>query len=197
METQKEEISLKDAITDLKRMYVTIGSPIAFRSPVTVYNYYKKRIPLKTIKKILSSINTYTLHHENHKRQRHYNMYFVRLPFDTLEMDLVSMYESLSRFNDSTKYLFCIVDVFTRYAFVRAIKSKDEESMIKAFKSMYQDIKRIGKRKPRVVISDLGSEFMSRKFKAILDKYNLTHKNPKALLKGAYVGKRLKKKKKE
>ena len=41
--------------------------------------------------------------------------------------------ESLSSKNKSVKYLLCVIDVFTKYAWVKPLKDKKGKTVLKAF----------------------------------------------------------------
>ena len=47
---------------------------------------------------------------------------------------------SLSSKNKTVKYLLCVIDVFTKYAWVKPLKDKKGKTVINAF---YQNSKRI------------------------------------------------------
>ena len=132
------------AIADLKQKYVQLGNPISHSGPLKVFKHYEGIIPYNKVVDTLSSIENYTLFRENRKRRRKYNPIMVHAPCHTLEGDLVELYKDLKEHNAQTRYLFCIIDVFTRAAYVRPIRTKDADTICKAFKSMLHEIKKRG-----------------------------------------------------
>ena len=66
----------------------------------------------------------------------------------------------LSRFNKEIKYLLCVIDLFSRYAWVVPLKDEKGESIVKGFKKILDS----SKRKPNKVWVDHGSEFYNNKF---------------------------------
>ena len=66
----------------------------------------------------------------------------------------------LSRFNKGIKYLLCVIDLFSRYAWVVPLKDEKGESIVKGFKKILDS----SKRKPNKVWVDHGSEFYNNKF---------------------------------
>ena len=72
-------------------------------------------------------------------------------------VDLADM-QSLSRYNEGIKYLLCIIDLFSKYAWITPIKDKKGTSIVNAFKRIlsYLDIK------PNKIWTDQGNEFYNK-----------------------------------
>ena len=68
--------------------------------------------------------------------------------------DLADM-QLLSKFNKGIKYLLCVNDLFSKYAFVVPLKDKKRISIVNAFQSILNK----SKRKPNKIWVDKGSEF--------------------------------------
>ena len=79
-------------------------------------------------------------------------------------VDLVDM-RSFSRWNKGIKYLLMVIDVFSKYGWIRGLKDKKTETVSKAFDDILRD-----KRKPKMLWTDKGSEFISKHFKDFLKK---------------------------
>ena len=75
-------------------------------------------------------------------------------------VDLVEM-QSLSRKNKGIKYLLCVIDLFSKYAFFVPLKHKKGISITNAFKKITKQ----SNRKPNKIWVDQGSEFYNRVFK--------------------------------
>ena len=75
--------------------------------------------------------------------------------------DLVEM-QKFSKFNKGIKYLLMVIDVFSKYGWIRGLKNKKTETVSKAF----DDI--LSGRKPKMLWTDKGSEFISKHFKDFL-----------------------------
>ena len=67
----------------------------------------------------------------------------------------------LSKFNKGIKYLLCVIDVFSKYAFVVPLKDKKGISIVNAFRSILNK----SKRTPNKIWVDKGSEFYNASFK--------------------------------
>ena len=74
--------------------------------------------------------------------------------------DLADM-QLLSKFNKGIKYLLCINDLFSKYAFAVPLKDKKEISIVNAFQSILDK----SKRKPNKIWVDKGSEFYNASIK--------------------------------
>ena len=65
---------------------------------------------------------------KNFKRRKVY----ARLKDNIWAVDLAEM-ESLSSKNQNVKYLLCVIDVFTKYAWVKFLKDRKGKTVLKAF----------------------------------------------------------------
>ena len=75
----------------------------------------------------------------------------------------------MSKFNKRFKYLLCAIDLFSKYAWVIAIKDKKGTSIVNAFKKIVSK----GERKPNKIWVDQGSEFYNQYFKDFLKISNI------------------------
>ena len=76
--------------------------------------------------------------------------------------DLVEM-QKFSKWNKGVKYLLMVIDVFSKYGWIRGLKDKKTETVSKAFDDIIKS-----KRKPQILWTDKGSEFISKYFKEFL-----------------------------
>ena len=67
----------------------------------------------------------------------------------------------LSKLNKGIKYILCVIDLFSKYAFVVPLKDKKGISIVNAFQSFLNK----SKRKPNKIWIDKGSEFYNASFK--------------------------------
>ena len=67
--------------------------------------------------------------------------------------------QSLSKYNKGIKYLLCVIDLFSKYAWVIPIKDKKGTSIVNAFKKIISE-----KRKANKICADQGSEFYNEYF---------------------------------
>ena len=76
----------------------------------------------------------------------------------------------LSKFNKGIKYLLCVIDLFSKYAFVVPLKGKKVTSIVNAF----QDILNESGRKRNKIWVDHGSKFYNNAFKKWLKDNNIS-----------------------
>ena len=83
-------------------------------------------------------------------------------------VDLADM-QSLSKYDKGIKYLLCVIDLLSKYAWVIPIKDKKGTSIVNAFKKILSD----SNRKPNKIWVDQGSEFYNNTFKDFLKINNI------------------------
>ena len=74
--------------------------------------------------------------------------------------DLADM-QLLSKFNKGFRFLLCIIDIFSKYAWVIPLKDKKGISIVNAFQKKLNE----SNRKPNKIWVDKGSEFYNNSFK--------------------------------
>ena len=74
--------------------------------------------------------------------------------------DLADM-QLISKFNKGFRFLLCVIDVFSKYAWVVPLKDKIGISIVNAFQIILKEFKR----KPNKIWVDRGSEFYTISFK--------------------------------
>ena len=88
---------------------------------------------------------------------------------------------SLSQYNKNYKFIFTIIDNYTKYAWAIPLKDKSGKSTTIALKSLIEK----EKRKPHKLLSDRGKEFYNRTFLHYLNEQNIqiysTHSDLKAV----------------
>ena len=67
----------------------------------------------------------------------------------------------LSKYNKGIRFLLCVIDIFSKYAWVVPLKDKKGISIVKAFQSILKQ----SNRKPNKIWVDKGSEFYNAYFK--------------------------------
>lgn len=156
----------------LKDIYYDTSNPASFSGPDKLFQYVKKHgrydISKYKIRKWLQSQETYSIQ-RSYRRPNNRTRIVVAGIDDQWSMDLADMIK-YSKYNDGIKYILIVVDVFSKYLWLRKLMDKTGESVSVAL----MDILR-GPRRPRKLRSDMGQEFRSKKVQAILKKYNIRH----------------------
>ena len=75
-------------------------------------------------------------------------------------IDLADM-QLLSKYNKGIRFLLCVIDIFSKYAWVVPLKDKKGISIVKAFQSILKQLNK----KPNKIWVDKGSEFYYAYFK--------------------------------
>ena len=74
--------------------------------------------------------------------------------------DLADM-QLISKFNKGFRFLLCVIDIFSKYAWVVPLKDKKGVSILDAFQKILDDFDR----KPNKICVDKGNEFYNNSFK--------------------------------
>ena len=74
--------------------------------------------------------------------------------------DLPNM-QLISKFNKGLTFLLCVIDIFSKYAWVAPLKDKKRVSIVKAFQKILKE----SNRKPNKIWIDKGSEFYNHSFR--------------------------------
>ena len=93
--------------------------------------------------------------------------------FHINEIWQIDIYD-VSRFESSNKkfkYMFAVVDVFSRFAYIIPMKNKDIESTSKAL----EEVLSYNKIKPNLIMSDNDSSFTGLEFQKVLVKNDIHH----------------------
>ena len=64
--------------------------------------------------------------------------------------------------NNGYRYILTVIDIFSRYAWARALKQKTGPSLVKAFESIFKE-----GRIPKKLWVDEGKEFINKEMKCI------------------------------
>ena len=129
-----------------------------------VYKFFDTKASLSDRKTVGSGINeNIKLANEIHKPIiRKFNKRKVYSSFkdNIWGADLADM-QLLSKFNKGIKYLLCVIELFSKYAFVVPLKDKKGISIVNTFQSILNK----SKRKPNKIWVDRDSEFYNASFK--------------------------------
>ena len=114
------------------------------------------RFAPKKRKKILSEGWAQNLANELHQpiRRRFPKRRVISYGIDNIwAADLVEM-GKFSKWNKGIKYLLMVIDVFSKFGWIRPLKDKRGQTVADAFKDIFKT-----KRKPKMLWTDKGSEF--------------------------------------
>jgi Integrase core domain/Chromo (CHRromatin Organisation MOdifier) domain len=118
------------------------------------------KLDSKRVKEWLSKQDTYTLHKPIRRKFRRRKTFAIGIQ-DLFQADLVDV-SSLAKYNDSHRYLFVCIDVFSKYAYAIPLKNKSGSSITSAFEAI------INRAKPNHLQTDKGTEFLNATFQKFL-----------------------------
>lgn len=139
-----------------------------------------QKVPLAQARKALQSSLAYTLHKP--RRQNFPTAPVVVFGIDEQwAADLVEV-QTLAKYNKGVRYILTVVDVFSKYAWVRTLKKKTGDEVVKAFTSIFRE-----GRQPQRLQTDDGKEFYNSKVQTYLSKEKVHHFSTKGDTKASVV----------
>lgn len=165
-------------IQTVKEAYYNPESGAAFGGVDKLYKTVKQNIPgltRKHVKEWLQSQETYTLHKPVQKRFTR-NVYHVTNIDELYQADLVDL-RSLRKHNDNLSYILTVIDVFSKKAFVRPLKTKTSGEVADAFKDIFERERKV----PGNIQTDKGGEFLGHQVQKLFRKHDINFyvaKNP-------------------
>ena len=150
----------------LSLIYISPEHAASFTGLDKLYRTAKKQFPTVTRKEIqewAESELSYSLHKPS---RRTFNCNRVYAPeINSLwEADLAFVKDTAKE-NDGVNYLLIVIDVLSKYVWVRPMKNKTSQSLIKGFDSIL-----FAGRKPEKLRTDKGTEFINDAFQQYLKK---------------------------
>ena len=136
-----------------------------------------KKITRKQVRNWLKKQEVYTLH-QSSRRNFPRNKVIVGGKDAQFQADLVDV-RSLSKFNDGYTFLLTCIDILSKYGWAIPIKQKTGPQIAAAFGKIVKS-----GRKPKILQTDKGKEFLNRTFLNYLKEKNIrffqTHSEAKA-----------------
>ena len=145
------------------------SKPFSFGSKQRIFDNLK--LTKEDINKNLKNSDIYT-RYKQYKKPRKYSPIYVYRRRELFQADLIAFTNpEYIKANDGYKYLFTVIDVFTKFAWTYPLKSKDCETTKKCFEDI---LSKCGKH-PEKLQTDRGTEFVCAKFKNFLKSKNIHH----------------------
>lgn len=88
-------------------------------------------------------------------------------PFMTVHID---HYGPINRSHATKKYVLLVIDAFTKYVRLYAVKTTTSRESIKCLRDYFQTFSRL-----KVLVSDRGMSFTSKVFAELMTEMNITH----------------------
>ena len=128
----------------------------------STYQRHTKQTPSQ-VRDFLNARESYTLH-KPVRRTFPRRITYARRPDELWQADLADMGQ-LHKENRGTRFLLTVIDVFSKFAWVRPLKRKTSDELVRAFTSI---LKESEGRKPKHLQTDKGTEFKNRPFQELL-----------------------------
>ena len=150
----------------LSRVYVSPKHAASFSGLDKLYRMAKNQFPSvtrKEIRKWAENNLSYSLHKPSRRTFKRNKVYAPEI--DSLwEADLAFV-QDVAKENDGVNYLLVVIDVLSKYVWVRAMKNKTVRSLLEVFDSILSE-----GRKPEKLRTDKGTEFVNDSFQQYLKK---------------------------
>ena len=165
----------------LEKIYYDSNHPASYQGPRKLFQVVKQegkhKITFKEIKEWLQKQEPYALN--RFARHNFPTNRVVVEGFDSQwDADLADLKE-IKKQNDGYAYWLICIEIFSRYAFVRPLKTKSGQEVLEAFESIFKE-----GRKPKTVRTDAGAEFKDHRVVKYLKTQKIhnfiAHNPPKA-----------------
>jgi len=154
----------------LQEKYKDLKQPGAFSSKSGfLKSSGESKIDKKLLEKALLSLRGYRLHVPVRKRFKRQRVYSPGID-NQWAIDLLDM-RKWSKSNFGVNYILCVVDVFSKMAWLETVKHKTAENVVVAMQNVLERTKR----KCMHLQSDEGLEFLNRKMKVFTNHYDIKH----------------------
>ena len=142
----------------LSSIYLDPSQPASFACLGAVYRAVKEKgkskISCKQVQDWLSQQDVYTLHKPAGRHNKTSRVIVFNID-EQFQADLVDV-QNLSRYNKGYKYLLTCIDIFSKYAWVVPLKTKQGQELVKGFQTILAS-----RRKPLKLQTDQGTEFLN------------------------------------
>ncbi len=132
-----------------------------------VSNAGHKNISVGEIREWLATQDTYTLH-KPPKRTFKCSRVVVGGLDQQWQADLVDVRRH-AKDNKGVKFLLCVIDILSKYAWVVPVKSTQGSAITQAF----EHVLKTSRRKPLALQTDKGGEFLNQTFQTFLKRHNI------------------------
>lgn len=120
---------------ELKRRYFSPSDPTSFSGIKKVTN--SSKLSRKQIQKWLEGVEAYTLY-KDVRRKFPRNSYHVTNIDDLYQADLIDT-RNISKHNPGVNYLLTVVDVFSKFAWVKPLHTKTGADVAQAFEEIFAE----------------------------------------------------------
>ena len=153
----------------LSHVYVFPKHATSFTGLDKLYHMAKNQFPTikrKEIRNWAENNLSYSLHKPSRRTFKSNKVYAPKI--DSLwEADLAFV-QDVAKENDGVNYLLVVIDVLSKYVWVRPMTDETTRSLLEAFDSILSE-----GRKPEKLRTDKGTEFLNKSFQQYLKKKDI------------------------
>ena len=164
---QQKDTGERQVDQSVRDRYKQAGKPGSFGGARALQRVLKGTRAKKRSSEALQGEPAYTLHRPV-RRKFPRRRVVVGGAGDQWQADLVDISQFKSD-NDGARYLLCVIDVFSKYAWVRPLASKNAWSTASAFKDVLAE----AGHPPLSLQTDKGREFIAAPFQKVLEERNI------------------------
>ena len=156
----------------LKNIYYNPSNPASFSGPDKLYQFVKKdgkyMISKYRIRKWLQREDAFSLQRESRKPKKRSRIVVAGID-DQWSADLMDMVK-FAKSNQGVRFILVVIDVFSKYLWLRPLKDKKGTSIVEAFESIFKE-----GRKPERIRTDKGQEFRAKVVESVLKSKSIRH----------------------
>lgn len=158
----------------LSQIYYTPQSPASFSGAEKLWQHVKSRpdkpdgLKLEVIRAWLKEQETHAIH-QPPKTKFETESIVTEYPDYQWDADTLDLAQ-LVKYNSGFKYLLVVIDLFSRYLWVRSMKTKSAKETLSAIESILQE-----GRVCEILRTDAGTEFINKPVKEMLEKNGIMH----------------------
>ena len=141
----------------------------AFGSIATVHRAFPQ-LSRRQVKDALAQIDTYTRFHP-YRKSRKFIPYYVRSKRHLVQADICYIGNKYADQNDGYDKLLVVIDVFTKFVWVRPLLSLKAVHVVPAMRDIFVNMQ---PQLPKYLQTDRGSEFINDRFKVLLQEFGVT-----------------------
>lgn len=159
----------------LKKLYFDQSAPASYQGLKKLWTQVKldperpAGLTQKKLKQWLDRQEVYQVHSQT-KQSYETEALIVEYSDQLWDIDILVLPNDKPGINRNYKYLLGVIDLFSRYAWVRLLKKKTATETAKAFKSILAE-----GRKCEALRGDAGTEFLGAPFKEMLEEENIPY----------------------
>ena len=168
MHGDREIIALEDIPAKLTELY---NDPqTGLKSAAKFWDYIKTKYAGIRKREVYNFVNNHeTAQIQKPVRQAKTNRPIViKKPNNLWQADLIDVSKYAGQ-NNNVHYLLCVVDVFSKFAYVEPIKNKEDSTVANAFDKIFTFDK------PRTLQTDNGKEFANRQLAQVCREHGVRH----------------------